>query len=271
MGIGGGSLAWLSPAVVSAFDTDAQAFFAAANITDSTQQNAVNTLVTALKTNDTWSKYHVLYPFVGGTASTHSYNLKNPSLFQITWSGTVTHNANGITGSGNGAGNTGYTPSTSGTLGNNHLAVYCRTNKTAANQVEMGAIVGSTAATWSEWGLQLKDGSNNFFPSLLAGNFVDYPSVSNTDSRGLHVATRANTTTVQAYKNGVSVLNATQAQTFLNGGSIRILTTNRNGTNERWSVANLALASIGTNITSTEVANDYAAIQAFQTSLGRQV
>ena len=57
------------------FDTDAQAFITAASISDSTQQTAINTLVTDLKTYNIWSKMKALYPMVGGSASTHKWNL----------------------------------------------------------------------------------------------------------------------------------------------------------------------------------------------------
>jgi len=42
--------------VSSGVDTDAQAFITAASITDSTQQSAINTLVTQLKTYGIWTK-----------------------------------------------------------------------------------------------------------------------------------------------------------------------------------------------------------------------
>jgi hypothetical protein len=93
-----------TPSGVSPGDSDANAFIAAANITDVTQQNAITTLVTDLKTNNIWSKLHALYPFVGGTADSNKWNLKNPtdsdSAFRLTFSGGVTHTAAGIVGNG---------------------------------------------------------------------------------------------------------------------------------------------------------------------------
>ena len=59
-------------------DADAQAFITAAGITDSTQQSAIDTLVKQLKGYGIWSKMKAVYPFVGGTATTHKYNLKDP-------------------------------------------------------------------------------------------------------------------------------------------------------------------------------------------------
>ena len=86
------------------FDPDAQAFITAAGITDTTQKNAINTLVLDLKAYAIWPKFIAIYPYVGGTATTHKFNLVDPlddnAAFRITWNGGVTHNANGITGNG---------------------------------------------------------------------------------------------------------------------------------------------------------------------------
>ena len=72
-------------------DPDAQAFITAAAITDPTQQAAINTLVVDLKGYSIWTKMKALYPFVGGTASAHKFNLKDPrdldSAFRLVFSG----------------------------------------------------------------------------------------------------------------------------------------------------------------------------------------
>ena len=85
----------------SGFDPDAQAFITAAAITDSTQQNAINTLVIALKGYSIWTKMKAIYPIVGGVASSHKYNLKDPrdldAAFRLTFTVGWTHSANGMT------------------------------------------------------------------------------------------------------------------------------------------------------------------------------
>ena len=59
-------------------DPDAQAFITAASITDPTQQSAINQLVVDLKGYSIWTKMSAIYPMVGGTASSHKFNLKDP-------------------------------------------------------------------------------------------------------------------------------------------------------------------------------------------------
>ena len=61
-------------------DADAAAFLAAAGITDATITSAINTLVIDMKDDGLWSKMDAIYPFVGGTATTHKFNLKNQQI-----------------------------------------------------------------------------------------------------------------------------------------------------------------------------------------------
>ena len=85
-------------------DPDAQAFITAAGITNPTQQTAINTLVVSLKANGIWTKMKAIYPMVGGTATSHKFNLKDPRdldvAFRLSFVGGVTHNSNGITVNG---------------------------------------------------------------------------------------------------------------------------------------------------------------------------
>jgi len=83
-------------------DPDAQAFITAAGITNPTQQSAINDLVVGLKADGLWTSMTAIYPLVGGTASSHKYNLKDPRdldvAYRLTFYGGWTHSSNGITG-----------------------------------------------------------------------------------------------------------------------------------------------------------------------------
>lgn len=59
-------------------DPDAIAFLTAAGITDPTISAAINTLVVDLKAASLWTEMQIVYPLVGGTASTCKWNLMNP-------------------------------------------------------------------------------------------------------------------------------------------------------------------------------------------------
>lgn len=86
------------------YDAASTAFFTSSGITDVTQKIAINNLVVGLKADGLWTNIKAIYPFVGGTASTHKWNLKDPrdldAAYRLTFSGGWTHNANGITGNG---------------------------------------------------------------------------------------------------------------------------------------------------------------------------
>jgi hypothetical protein len=90
--------------VAPALDPDAEAFLLAAGITDATITSAIDNLVLSLKADSIWTKMTALYPFVGGTASTHKFNLKDPrdldAAFRLTFVGSPTHDANGMQGNG---------------------------------------------------------------------------------------------------------------------------------------------------------------------------
>jgi hypothetical protein len=85
-------------------DPDAQAFLTVTGITNNTIKNAVNDLVVSLKNNNLWGKLKVIYPFVGGTAFTHKFNLKDPrdldAAYRIDFVNNPTHSSNGVQGNG---------------------------------------------------------------------------------------------------------------------------------------------------------------------------
>jgi len=86
------------------YDAASTAFFTSSGITNVTQKIAINDLVVGLKADGLWTNMKAIYPFVGGTASTHKWNLKDPrdldAAYRLSFSGGWTHNANGITGNG---------------------------------------------------------------------------------------------------------------------------------------------------------------------------
>ena len=124
------------------FDADAQAFITAAAITDLNQQNAINTLVVSLKGYSIWTKFKAIYPIVGGTASQHKYNLKDPrdldAAFRLAFATGVTHSSTGMVGNGTtGYANT-FLSASNITLYDAHISYYSRTQVLATNNIEIG-------------------------------------------------------------------------------------------------------------------------------------
>ena len=248
-------------------DPDAQAFITAAAITNPTQQAAINTLVVDLKGYNVWSKMKALYPFVGGTAATHKWNLKNPldtdAAFRIFWNGGVTHSSNGVQFGGvNGWGNTYLTPSTTLTLNNGSLSFYSRTNGNSLG-VEIGTRITGSDVSLGIYGTTPLSGSIN--------TFIDSAQLTVTDTLGFYQITRTGGGTQKVFKNTSSNLKTISATTPALTQPIYLGCLNNNGAAAFYSNRQCAFASIGDGLTDTEAANFYTAVQTFQTTLGRQV
>jgi hypothetical protein len=254
---------------IAALDPDAQAFITAAAITDATQQAAINTLVVDLKGYSVWSKMEGLYPMVGGTASQHKFNLKNPldtdGAFRMTFHGGVTHSSNGITFATNGYADTKWSPSANSTTSNVSGGAYSRTNLTADY-----ALFGS---------LNLAFEGLCIFPKIAAGNtfFSANNNLSDgnanfvTDTRGLFHVNRDSSTVTRLFRNGSSIRTATVGSITPPAFAVFFGARNYAGITQSYFNGNLAFGFLGDTLTLTEAANFYTAVQAFQTTLGRQV
>jgi hypothetical protein len=268
----------LPPSVIFplSVDPDAFRFIEVANIINQTQINAINNLVVGLKSNNLWNKMVAIYPFVGGTAFTHKWNLKNPAdadaAYRILWFGAITHDSNGIFTSAGGYGDTRFAPFTalSNPTQSNHIAMY-------NNRGEIG------------WGLADIGNTNNLTDGLLIT--VNYASFGNTyfnaynpsntsiansfstnpnNLNGLFVATRTDTNQSGYYRRGgltSNTSNTSSPSTALRNNTVYVL-----NTNSVWGSGGhaMAFASLGTGLTQTDVDNYYTVVQAYQTTLGRQ-
>ena len=260
---------------VSGTDADAQAFITAAAITDSTQQSAINTLVTQLKTYGIWTKLKAIYPFVGGTASSHKFNLKDPrdldGAYRLFFGGGGTHGANGYLTNGTTAyANTFLPPNTQLTKNSTHMSMYCGNNPTP---VQANPAFGATQTNGNSYYIHLKHPGDSKYHGYV-GSTSNEVNFLNTDTRGFHILTRTANNVLKAYKN-TSLLstNTTTDSTNLPGQTINLgrlstdggwISTTENNYEHR-------LVSIGDGLTDTEAANFYTAVQAYQSTLNRQV
>jgi hypothetical protein len=251
-------------------DTDAQAFITAAAITDTTQQSAINTLVTDLKTANIWTKMKAIYPFVGGTAAQHRFNLKDPrtvnEAFYLDFIGGGAHSVTGYKGNGsNGYANTFLTPSTTLTTNNIHYSYYNRTN-VSEFRYDIGAYQSSPLGSFYG-ALSWYDGTlNRFFLSVNSNE----QNVVNADARKFFIANKTTVGSASAFINTTKT-SLTVTDRSLPSIPMFINTRNLNGTNDTASSKECAFASIGDGLTDAEATAFYTAVQAYQTTLGRQV
>jgi hypothetical protein len=251
-------------------DADAQAFVTAADIQDQVEANAINNLVIGMKADGLWTKMSAIYPFVGGTSSTHKFNLKNPldtdAAFRLVFNGGWTHSSTGATPNGtNGYANTFLTPSTSLTVDSHSLSYYSRSNILESNKT----VIGSGFNYDPLINISIYNQTNYNGPNFG----VSAPSYTETTGLGFFTGTRTAINNAKIYRNGVlkntSTTNRTTAT--LPAFPLTIGGFNKNSVLEGYTAKECAFASIGSGLTDTEAANFYTAVQAFQTSLNRNI
>jgi hypothetical protein len=247
-------------------DPDAQAFITAAAITDPTQQAAIDNLVKGLKSDNIWTKMKAIYPFVGGTASTHKWNLKDPrdldAAFRLVFNGGWTHSSNGATPNGtNGYADTKLVPSSVLAQNSASMGIYSRTNSASTLFTDFGAY--DTKGFWqrtrrtNDTGGGYANTTNDFYTA-------------NTSSLGLFCLSRTSSANFSFYKNGTGTL-FTSTSTGIASVSVYIGAGNLNAAAVEFSNRQYAFQYVSDGLTDTEAANLYTRVQAFQTALSRNV
>jgi len=248
------------------YDTNAQAFITAAGITDAGQKSAVNTLVLSLKSGNIWSKMKAVYPFVGGTATSHKFNLIDPrdlnAAFRLSFVNGWTHSSTGVLPNGVDAyADTFLVPSTSLSLNSTHISGYLRT----FTGCDAPMLSSENASTYAN-GLYIWPQQVSFGYSVRVNDSTS-ASGSHIDIRGFHIANRTASGVKKYRRTKSEIFNLTTASTALNTSSIYIA---KSRNNANYFNNQIAFISIGDGLSDAESNTFYDAIQAFQTSLSRQ-
>ena len=251
------------------FDPDAQAFITATAITDTTQKNAINDLVLGLKADSLWTKMLAVYPFVGGTATTCKFNLKNPlntdAAFRLSFVGGWTFSNNGIQPNGaNTYADTFLIPLTHWTLGSSSISAYSRAN----NVDPIGVSFGSKGVNFSS---ALYSAINATNVSIFHNQQLPITPAPPTTTALNFISSRINTTEIIVAYNGSTTNNASNVGNLSPASIYLSARNNNNGVPDLYSSRQLAFAHIGTGLTQAECTLLYNRIQTFQTTLGRQV
>jgi hypothetical protein len=255
----------------AAFDPDAQAFITAAGITDNTQKTAINTLVVDMKGFGIWTKMKAIYPFVGGTASTHKWNLKDPrdldAAFRLVFNGGWTHSSTGALPNGtNGYANTFLNTDDVTTTGLWAFGAYVRTLPTFSINTQ-------------EYITGLRNGIYhiNFLSTaptiarLRSGSIQDNTSIIGAD--GFIAQSRSSTTSWYGTRNSINTtLSSSLSSLAVETVNNFVLSAYNNlGVISQYSTQQLAFAFYAEPLLTTEMSNFYLAVQAFNTTLARQV
>lgn len=251
------------PALFS--DPDALAFFdrvlAAGGSLTTTEQNAVTQLVLDMKSAGIWSAMKAIYPMVGASAAACAQNLKSSS-FTGTFTSGWTFASTGVTGNGSSTYmNTFLASNGNLSLNSTHLSYYSRTNNTY-NASEIGYEFGGSDQT------QIIINFNNVnFDCVYNAPGAGTPRSGTTSA--FFVVSRTSSSLVKSYRNTTVIATSTNVPSTLNNNFFYVGARNSPGpipTNRE-----CAFASIGDGLDDTQQTNFYNAVQAFQTTLGRQV
>jgi hypothetical protein len=249
-------------------DADALAFISAAAITDATQKRAIETLVVDLKGYGIWTKMKALYPFVGGTASQHKFNLKNPldsdAAFRLVFNGGWTHSSTGALPNGTNAyADTFLRPNLIQTLNSNSIGAYSGNVSNATGGSIMGAFNsgGGKSTIFNTSTLLLTRLNDNPISSVISGDL------------GLLMSSKTDSTTTKLYKNTTLLVTGNSGGSVLPDYKIFLANISLNGDlpYTEYSINQLRLAFVADGFNPTEQGNLYTAVQTFQTSLSRQV
>jgi hypothetical protein len=227
-----------------------------------TEQNATKQLVADLKANSLWTPMKAIYPMVGASAAACAQNLKSSS-FTGTFSSGWTFASTGVKGNGTSSYfDTGFNTSTQiSTASNFTLGGYQRIQQ-LREEILFGNSVGTTSPRIEQYARQSGGG---YFLNL-GGSFIN---ATNTDAKGFYLGKSNSLGTMsEGYKNGslfmsgISVPSMKNANMWLGGISGY----------PAYSSNEFAFAFLGDGqLTATDNSNFYTAVQAFQTTLSRNV
>jgi hypothetical protein len=260
---------------VTGVDADAASFFGRVYTAGGTlsyaEVLATETLVADLKAYGIWSAMKAIYPMVGGGTGTTAarqaacaQNLKSSS-FTGTFTSGWTYASTGVTPNGTSAYmDTSLNPSiVINNVNDGHLSYYSRTQSTG-NFVDIGTQAGTSA-----FDLVIN------YAGIYAGaciNMSDVNLFSYTGiTKGLFIGSQNNTANVRTYYRDNSFSQTqTIAQNEQTNQNISVGARGPLG-NAFYTNRECAFASIGTGLSGTQASNLYTAVQAFNTTLSRNV
>lgn len=253
-----------------AYNNETNLFLFNTQITDNTIQTATDTLVTDLKAASIWTKMKAVYPIVGGTATTHKFNLVDAqdadTSFRLVFAGGVTHSSNGFLGNGtNGWANTFVNPNTLFPSGFASIGVYNRVSGTNS-----GFFIGTQVGSINHFAIRPQFVTNIRHWNRGSTSVQTNHTVVN--EKGFSANSRTSNTLLTSIDNtGTFQTNTTNTTIAYGGFIIPLLANNSSGAYSGYSNAQLSFAYISDALTSGELTTLKSINQTFQTTLGRQV
>jgi hypothetical protein len=263
-------------ATQTTFDVDAAAFLgqvlAEGGTLDSTISAATNTLFADLKSNGLYSKIVTFYPYIGGTSNSHKLEGKLQSTRYITFNGGWTNNIFGATPNGTNAW------AEVAMLASTALTVY---------DTSLFTYLGTTASSGLGYVLDIGwrfDGSNQFHPYIggsecsdtntynysYLGNILGLTTSNIPSGIGAYMMNRRNDSLFNVWRNGVKEGTSTTTVTSsLPAGNLKL--PDQTDGFHTYSPRRRQFDVVASGLDDTEAGNLFTIINAFQSSLGRNV
>lgn len=250
------------------FDPDAQAYFNAAGITDSTEKSAANTLILDLKytpnwvLGNAWDRGIAWYLISPTSMAAALINAKSPGTFDMTAVNTPTHSSTGIDFNGtNQYLRTGIIPNTDLSLNDMSLGYYSRENVLDEAAIEMGCVGNPSTIQqilFLEYNDALETGGN-------LGNTNERAFFDVDNSQGFVIVSRITSTFISISRNGSELNTNLNAQTgSLSLVEIYIGCYNSNGVATAYTTKETAFAFVCDGLTEAEITTLNTLVQAYQ-------
>ena len=246
------------------FSAEAQQFFDRVSDPGATRKAHYATMIDALVAAGVWAKLDVFYVFAAADAATALTNLKSSSY------GATAVNSPGFTADrgyvSDGSTsyiNTNYNPATAGgnyTLDDAHVSGWNCTSDTAD---ALAQLLGSSTVA-DEIGIIPKF-SGNVFVRANDGS----TGIANANRQGHYIGSRTNSTTLEAYKNGVSIGEpGSDTSTSIPSRNVFALARNGGGTPDRLNTDETASISLGGGLSDAQALAFYGALNTYMVAVG---
>lgn len=256
----------INPYIYENYDPDALAFITATGIIDSTKKSAINTLVLNLKSCGVWIKMKAIYPFIGGSAFTHKFNLKDPRdldvAYRLQFINGWTHSATGALPNGIDAyADTKLVP----------LSVFTNQNDVGVSNYQVNSFSGYQEGCYDSVSRFLYGASTTDIDVRLnADTSTPFTIGYSSNGKGLFTVTKQSSTLLELYKNGSFATSVNRGTSSVNA-SVMMGARNNSGTPNSFFSVEKRFTAFHTGLTSSEASCFYSAVNAMQVTLGRNV
>lgn len=233
----------------------------------------INTLISKWIASGFWDKNDILYVTSAHAFQAACLNWKGDDAFNLVPVGSTTFTVDrDIKGNGsNSYFNTGYNPVSHGVMyqqDSANIGVYIRDDINAATYGDIGVRSGTNTA---QAVLFARLTSGLFSPRVNVGG-AGSTGISVANSLGHFVASRGDASIIMPYKDGGNIGNiALVSDAPSSNGSMLLGAIRSNGSPNSHSPRGYGCAHAGGNLTSSQVADAYAALQEYMTAIGANV